>query len=115
MMAPQKENIKLIVPDGKIWYLFNKKLPTVLAYMGYTENDSKDEILNLVYEHARKSFSLGDYKIKIIDRFGVAITLFYDFPGRNQYANKIYRVKTEWIIFPDGKIKANTLIGGIDK
>ena len=92
--------------------MFEAKLPTVLAYMGYTEND-KEEILNLVVEHARKSFASGDYKIREIDRFGVAITLFYNFPGKNEFANKVYRVKTGWMIFPNGKIKANTLIGGI--
>jgi len=49
--SPNKEQIKLIVPDGKVWWMFEAKLNTVLAYMGYTADD-KEEILNLVFEHA---------------------------------------------------------------
>ena len=113
--SPLESSIKLIVPDGKVWYLFNKKLQTVLSYMGYTENDNRDEILNLIYKQARESFSLGDYKIRTINRFGVIITLFYNLPGKNLYKDKIYRVSTGWTIFPNGKIKANTLVGGIVK
>ena len=112
---PSKEEINLIIPEGKIWYLFNKKLLTVLSYMGYTKNDNQEQILNLIYENSRKSFSEGNYKIKTITRFGVAITLYYNFPGQNQYNNKIYKVKSGWTIFPNGKIKANTLLGRIDE
>lgn len=114
MATPLQSKIKLIITNGKIEWMIKAKIPTVLNAMGYKESD-KDEILQLVYTLARKSYEDGDYEIRDHNKFGVAITLFYNFPGKNEDAGKTYRLKSGWMVFPNGKIKANTLIGGFVK
>ena len=54
----------------------------------------------------------GDYIIRTHNKFGVSISLYYSFPGKNEKNGKIYDIKSGWTIFPDGKIKANTIMGG---
>lgn len=76
-----------------------------------------DEIREKVATNLSDWVKINDPKSKwTIDKKGVKITLhILDFPGINEDVGKIYKLKTGWTIFPNGKIKANTIIGGFIK
>ena len=103
---PNENQIQLVVPPGKIDWLFKDKMKWLIS-MGYTEND-KDLILTNLYQSCKLAYSQGNYVIKEHNRYGVKITLNIDFVGGN---GKIYKLKSSYTIFPNGKLKNNTLIG----
>lgn len=108
--TPKETQIKLIIPPGKIEWLFNNKA-NWLNSMGYKKED-KNLILQNIYTASRKSYSQGNYTVKNHDRFGFKITLYIDLPGGNEKMLKTYKLKNSYMIFPNGKLKNNTLIGG---
>lgn len=111
IQKPGLGNIELITTKGKVEYLFTKKFNEVIKPMGYSLDD-KNEIIKLYEKLAKEAFSSGNYVIRTHNEFGVAITLYYQFPGKNEKIGRYYNIKSGWIIFPNGKIKANTIMGG---
>ena len=45
-----------------------------------------------------------------MDRFGVQISVFISIPGKNEKFGKFYNRESGFTIYPNGKIKNNTLI-----
>ncbi len=103
---PNENQIQLVVPPGKIDWLFKDKMKWLIS-MGYTEND-KDLILTNLYQSCKRAYCQGNYVIKEHNRYGVKITLNIDFVGGN---GKIYKLKSSYTISPNGNLKNNTLIG----
>ena len=79
--------------------------------MGYSLDD-RNEIMKLYTKFAKEAYSMGNYIIREHNKFGVSMTLYYSFPGKNEKYGRIYNIKSGWMIFPNGKIKANTIMGG---
>ena len=104
---PTENEIQLIVPPGKIDWLFKDKMKWLIS-MGYTESD-KDLILKNLYKSCKQAYCQGKYKLKTHTKYGFMITLNIDFIGGN---NKIHKLNSSFMIFPNGKLKNNTLIGG---
>ena len=44
--------------------------------------------------------------------YGVKINLFLKIPGKGRKEGIEYRIKSAFMIFPNGKLKCNTFIGG---
>ncbi|MBQ7884592.1 MAG: hypothetical protein IJ318_00645 [Clostridia bacterium] len=110
---PTIENIKLLVPKGKIDYLFNNKGDWIKAF-GYHEND-KEKFLEVLLTKTRESYFYGNYYIQSLTNYGCKINLQIDIPGINEKSGKVYKIETNYMIFPKGKIKMNTPIGGWQK
>lgn len=102
------DDIRLIIPEGKIDWLLKDKLEWIVA-MGYKFNEN---FLKLLYQKIKKAYYLGQYIIQKHDNYGVKIKLKIDIPGEGIKQGKLYSIKSSFMVFPNGKIKCNTLIGG---
>ncbi len=105
---PKEADIKLIIPKGKEDWLFLDKSEWIRA-MGYEPNE---KFLDYLKKKIVESYCLGKYKIRNIDKFGVRITLYVDIEGYGIKSNHIYRLKSGFSIFSNGRLKCNTFIGG---
>ena len=109
---PTMDDIKLIIPDGKIEWMIRDK-GHLLKEMGYKESEFK-EVAILLKNLIRKEFIKGNYFLRTHDKYGFKIGfLIYNFPGGNEDQGKFYKIKSGWTIFPNGKLKCNTLVGGV--
>lgn len=111
--TPRPEQIKLIILPGKIRFFFIDKLNWYHSW-GYTDND-KNLFINTILQLTKKSFSNGNYEIENHTKYGVKINLFFELPGINEKKNRFYKTWSNFMIFPNGKLKINTLIGGKNK
>lgn len=105
------DDIKLIIPDGKIKWLFIDK-PEWIKSMGYELNE---DFIIILKEKIRQSYFYGMYSIQTHTHFGVKIKLNIDLPGYKNKEEKLYKLTSGFMVFPNGKIKCNTLIGGWQK
>lgn len=106
--APTKDDITLTIPNGKIEWLMKDKLAWVTA-MGY---ESIDSFLEVVKDIIKEAYCLGNYAILTHNEYGLKINLFLSIPGINEKKSKVYNCKSSFMIFPNGKLKCNTLLGG---
>ena len=90
-------------------YTKNCKAEWIIA-MGY-HNFSK--FFNTFYILSKENFINGNYEIRTHDKFGARITVKIKFPGVNEKEGKVYSIASGYTIFPNGKLKCNTLIGGL--
>ena len=101
-------DIQLIVPSGKNDWLFLDKSNWINT-MGYEPND---DFLNILYDKIKQAYYYGNYEIQNHTNFGVRIKLKVGLEGRGIKTGKIYYLKSSFMVFPNGKLKCNTLIGG---
>lgn len=114
MTAPQKEKIQFIIPIGKIDWMIKDKGHTIKE-MGYKESEFL-EVVKIIKNLISEKFVIGNYSFKAHDEKGYRIGFVLEnFPGKNEDLGKFYKLKTGWSIFPNGKLKCNTLIGGLKK
>lgn len=102
--------IQMIVPFGKTQYLYESKSGWLEA-MGY-HNGEYDAFVNVLLQKTKEAYFYGKYLIQNISRYGCKINIFVDIPGANEKEGKTYKLKTNYMVFPNGKIKMNTPIGG---
>jgi len=109
---PKISDIKLIIPKGKEEYTIGKKSGWV-RYMGY---DDYKEFFKIFYQKSKESFIAGKYKIDSHTRYGVKINLNLLIP--NKYLKKedeFFKLIASFTVFPNGKLKLNTHLGGWQK
>lgn len=106
--APKESDIELICPEGKINWLFKDKSDWIRAF----GHDPNQKFLEYLKNKVIENYCLGQYAILEITNHGVAINVFVDIEGGGLKTNKVYKVKSGWMVFPDGKLKCNTFIGG---
>ncbi len=116
-LTPKEKQIKIIEFDKKMDYAIKDKLGLFLAF-GYTLDDVI-EISQIIKDLSIKNFCLGNYlkadPNEIMINFGFKININISFPGKNLKSNKIYNLKSCFMIFPNYKLKTNTPIGGWSK
>ena len=108
ILAPNVDDIKLIIPDGKVQWLFKDKQEWIKPF-GYENNN---QFLIVIYKLIKQAYCDGDYIIKKHDKYGVKIDLYINLPGVGNKKGKFYGVKSAFMIFPNGKLKCNTILGG---
>lgn len=107
--TPKKSDIELIIPKGKIWWLYNDKEGLVKKALGHEPND---EFLEYFKQQVLKSYCKGQYYILSINNYGVAISIKVKIEGSGEKTGKTYYVRSGWMVFSNGKLKNNTLIAG---
>ena len=105
------DNIQLIIPEGKIGWLFKDKSEWISS-MGY---ELDDKFLNTLYQRIKQAYFYGNYFIQSHTNYGVKIKINFDLPGQGSKTGKVYKLTSSFTVFPNGKIKCNTLIGGWQK
>jgi len=106
--SPEASQIELIIPAGKIDWIKTDK-GNWINEMGYFDINEFVETLKVL---TKEAYCKGNYKIIDHSKFGVKINLNVDIPGKGEKSGRIYRIKTCYMIFPEGRLKCNTLIGG---
>lgn len=109
--TPMVDNVKLIIPPKKFEWTFKDK-GHLLNEMGYREKEF-NEAMEILQKIVKQAYASGSYNFRVHDEKGYRIGFVIDFPGKNEDAGKVYKLKTGWTIFPNGKLKNNTLIGGL--
>lgn len=66
----------------------------------------------ILYMKTKENFSKGNYLIREHFQYGVQININVAMPSANEKINNIYPLKTAYTIFPNGKLKLNTHLGG---
>lgn len=61
------------------------------------------------------AYRQGNYYEEKHTRAGYQINLTIRIPGKNEKLNKEYDVKSAFIVFPEGKLRCITLVGGWQK
>lgn len=102
------DDIQLVIPPGKVDWLFMDKSGWINS-MGYEADDDFTEIL---YKKIKEAYFYGAYKIQSHTKFGVKIKLKISIIGKGIKEGKVYDLKSSFMVFPNGKLKCNTLIGG---
>lgn len=89
------------------WTLANK--PDWVNALGYNCDKNFEDA---VYLAIKKAYLYGNYKIQRIDKYGVRARLYLDLQGGNEKSYKTYQVISAFMIFPNGSLKCNTILGG---
>ena len=106
--SPTIDEIYFLLDKGKIDWLYLDKKEWIES-MGYIQGY---DIVPVILEETKKSFLSGNYQVVEHSKYGFKINVFISIPGINEKAGKIYKVKSCYMVFPNGKLKCNTLIGG---
>lgn len=104
---PKESDIKLILTNRKINNFYNEKSKWFYAW-GFKRND-KDNFIRQLKEKTKKSFIKGNYEVEKHTSNGFQINIFVEINSPN---NGIYKIKTCYIVFPMGKLRCVTLVGG---
>ena len=108
IMTPSVEDIALVIPEGKDNWLFKDKQDWIKA-MGYEDNK---KFLKILCEQVKQAYCAGDYRIVRHDNHGVKVNLFVNMDGDGIKSGRKYPIKSSFMIFPNGKLKCNTFVGG---
>lgn len=108
--SPNLNDINFIFIDGKVQYFFLDKLNWYYS-LGYRDED-KEDFIKMIKELVKESFVKGNYEIEKHTKYGVAINVFITIPGKNEKFGRFYYTWSCYTIFPNGKLKLNTVIGG---
>lgn len=60
----------------------------------------------------KDAYILGDYIKKAHDKYGFKISLFIKLKGVNDHLGETFNLMSSCMIFPNGKLKVNTFVGG---
>lgn len=115
--SPTPNQITIFDLERRMDYLFQDK-KVWLSKMGYNEDD-KFEVFQLLEKLSKEAYCQGDYinnppeeKKK---KYGFRIRLNLPFPGKREKLGKTYKITSSYIVYPNGKLKNNTPIGGWGK
>lgn len=103
----------MIFLQGKVDNFFKKKLKWFYKW-GYENKDQK-EFISLIKQLSIEGYRYGNYEKEKHTQFGYQINIFVHIPGKNEKKNKIFKCWTSYMIFPNEKLKLNTVIGGEEK
>ena len=111
--VPKLNDINVIIDYKKINFFFKDKLNWFRNW-GYTNNDEK-EFINSFSNSIKESYRKGNYEKEKHTGAGYQINLFIDILGKNDKRGKVYKITSSCIIFPNGKLRLITLVGGKQK
>lgn len=108
--TPMSSNIDFIFLQGKVNYFFKDKLKWYYAW-GY-EDEDKEKFTETIKRLVKDSYIKGNYECEKHTKYGFSINVFINIPGIKSKQGRSYGVWSCYMVFPDGKLKLNTLIGG---
>lgn len=113
MKEVELKTVTLDFPIEKITgYLFvNEGKSKLIKSMGYVMADAQ-EIYDEIAENAREQYLSGNYILGVFDKSGQRITIHMKLKGKQEKADKIYKFKTGWMVYPNGELHNNTPFGG---
>ncbi len=115
--VPMSNKIEIFDLERRMDYLFLDK-KVWLNSMGYKEEDKK-EVLELLEKLSKVAYCQGNYKnnppVEEKKKYGFRIRLNLHFPGKREKLGRIYEITSSYIVYPNGKLKNNTPIGGWKK
>lgn len=107
---PLSNQIEIIFKQGKIDWLLKDKIHWVHSW-GYKDSDIDLLISNLLFE-MKEAYVSGTYQKKTHDKYGFKISLHIKLKGINDHQGEMFNLISSCMIFPNGKLKVNTLVGG---
>ncbi|MCM1195003.1 MAG: hypothetical protein NC332_03615 [Firmicutes bacterium] len=107
--VPDVERIELITLEKFNDFFTRKK--GIFNGMGYTDAD-RGMFVNLFCRIIKECYVQGKYNVFKHNNCGFMINCLVDLPGFGIKDGRTYYFKSGWIIFPDGKLKANTIHAG---
>lgn len=107
---PTAKQIEIIFKQGKIDWLLKDKIHWIHSW-GYKDFDVDLLISNLILA-TKEAYLLGSYQRKTHDKYGFKISLYIKLKGINDHQGEIFNLISSCMIFPNGKLKINTFIGG---
>lgn len=108
--VPREKDIELIIDKYKIDYFFKDKAGLFYS-LGYKDCD-KNAFVKTLKSLIVNAYRKGNYYKEKHTRAGYQINLNITIQGKNEKSNKEYGIKSAFIIFPKGKLRCVTLIGG---
>ena len=112
--APKPNDIVVFDLAKRMDYLFHEKIRW-LNYMGYNIED-KNEVFYLIEKLSKESYCKGDYQNnpppEEKKKYGFRIRVKILFPGKREKLGQIFPITSSYIVYPYGKLKNNTPIGG---
>lgn len=107
---PQVFDISLINLTRKIEFMWKDKIG-LYEQWGYSD-DEKDTFIEMVLQKTKESYVAGNYEIEAHTRNGVKINCIFTIPDKNPKYGGDIEMWSNWMIFPNGTLKCNTVIGG---
>ena len=104
------KDIDIIVPNGKFDYMFEAKSGWIKA-MGYDPSD-RNKFIDELKKKTKEGYINGDYTIQGYTKYGVKIRVVARIDGAHEDRKTDYKVIGSYMVFPNGKIKMNTPLGG---
>lgn len=116
--APNPNKITVFDLERRMDYLFEDKRDWLNSW-GYIEEDKK-ELFQLLERLSKEAYSQGNYKNnppaeEYKKKYGFRIRLNLPLPGKREKLGRIYQITSSYIVYPNGKLKNNTPIGGRGK
>ena len=108
--VPKNKDIKILKDIAKENYFFKEKKGWFSSW-GYKSID-KNAFLSILYNLTIESYQKGNYEKEKHTKAGFQINIKVTIPGINEKKSKEYELKTCYIIFPNGKLRPITLVGG---
>ncbi len=114
IQSPRPSEIYIFDLERRMDYLFDKKRDW-LKTMGYTSED-KQEVFQILERLSMESYCKGEYinnpPEESKKKYGFRIRIKISFPGKREMFGRVFPLTSSYIVYPNGKLKNNTPIGG---
>lgn len=116
--SPKISDIAIFDLERRMDFLFEDKRGWLSSW-GYDESD-KVEVFHIIESLSKEAYCKADYKNnppsdKSKEKYGYRIRVRLPLPGKREKLGKVYMITSSYIVYPDGKLKNNTPIGGKSK
>lgn len=111
--VPKISNLKIEKDINKINYFFKKKLKWYYSW-GYKKID-REEFINNIFSLVKTSYRTGNYETEKHTKYGFQINIFFTIEGIRAKKGNYYNTWSSYIVYPNGKLRLITLIGGVSK
>lgn len=108
--VPREKDIEIMMTAGKVNDFFDEKLKWFYSW-GYLKSD-KNDFIKAITEKTIKSYRQGRYEQEKHTKYGFQINITVEIDGVREKSGKTYSINTCYIVFPSGKIRCVTLVGG---
>lgn len=109
--TPREKDITILKYEPKLKDFFTRKLNWFYSW-GYLKSN-KQTFAEYFKQNIISSYRRGNYVMEKHTRYGFQINVFLTIPGINSKAGKYYFVKSAYIVYPSGRLKCVTLVGGV--